>query len=275
MTKDNSRLPDFLIVGAMKAGTTTLHYYLSKHPGISAARKKEPSFFTDKNWYRGIAWYQSLFKDNNLLKFEASTNYTKYDRSQSAPERIYNTIPNVKLIYIVRHPVKRAISQMHHMRVTHDRYNERITPKQLHESGSRPIALSQYYLQVSRYLRYFDLSRLHIICFEEMIANPSKVLNQTLQFLGLPGDFYKPEFRLHAFNTTSTSARVKYKKLHKYLAEANRHYLIPPLHKWLETHVPRPDVPLETQQYIWDAVADDLAQFEQLIGRSLGYTRPQ
>ena len=70
-------LPDFIIIGAMKCGTTSLHHYLSLHPDISVSRRKELDFFVaEENWARGLAWYESQFPDKGKVRGEASPKYT-------------------------------------------------------------------------------------------------------------------------------------------------------------------------------------------------------
>jgi hypothetical protein len=89
-------LPSFLIIGAMKAGTTSLYHYLKSHPQIHMSRIKELDFFvTELNWGRGLDWYSQQFSGigtNVLAAGEASTNYTKYPRYKGVPERISMTL---------------------------------------------------------------------------------------------------------------------------------------------------------------------------------------
>ena len=109
--------PDFMIIGAMKCGTTTLFNYLASHPETNACIDKEPEYF-GTNWDQGPEWYASLFKQKEGLTFEASTSYTRYPSRLHIPERIKKTAPDCKLIYIIRNPVERIVSQLQHQ-ITH------------------------------------------------------------------------------------------------------------------------------------------------------------
>jgi hypothetical protein len=106
-------LPEFMIIGAAKAGTTALNEYLSQHPQIFMCPLKEPQFFsTDVIYERGLAWYEGLFADakSGQICGEASTSYTFFPSTPLTPQRIHQAIPNVKLIYLIREPVSRIQS---------------------------------------------------------------------------------------------------------------------------------------------------------------------
>lgn len=107
------RQPDFIIVGAQKSGTTSLHYYLSHHPKLLASTPKEVRYFDrDDNYKKGKKWYHKAFvnlsnRQGSLLCFEATPEYIY--RSYAA-QRMYETYPDLKIIMILRDPVKRAFS---------------------------------------------------------------------------------------------------------------------------------------------------------------------
>jgi sulfotransferase family protein len=113
-----ARLPSFLVIGAMKAGTTSLYHYLRDHPQVFMPETKEVNFFNPRrNWRRGIGWYEAQFSDappDALAVGEASTSYTKYPWIRGVPERISATLGDVRLIYVVREPVGRMRSQYLH-----------------------------------------------------------------------------------------------------------------------------------------------------------------
>ncbi len=270
------RLPDFLIIGAMKAGTTSLFRYLARHPELSPAARKEPSFFTKKGFHKGLEWYQSLFPENDNLKFEASTNYAKYPYFANVPERIYQTIPEVRLIYIVRHPVKRCISQLHH-NIVRDPSRAELKYESIDfwkKGGRHIVNVSKYHMQISRYLQWFDLSKILLLKFEDLIAHPAIVLNHVLEFLEMPGDYYSEKMTFRRHNKKNTTHRVQFPAVHYVLRRASQAGMFPPAHKLLETPVPRPVLPLHVRQYIWDQVKSDLRQFEGLFGHRLKYVPP-
>src|SRR6266568_8270036 len=113
-------LPNFLIVGAMKSGTSSLWSYLRSHPQVFMPDMKEPMFFVEKkNWSKGLDWYRGLFDDAGeaVAIGEASQPYTMAHSFPGVPGRIVSLIPDVKIIYVLRHPVERMRSHYLHDRV--------------------------------------------------------------------------------------------------------------------------------------------------------------
>jgi hypothetical protein len=118
-------LPDFLIIGAQKCGTSTLHAALAKHPCIASCKVKEPSFF-DIKFERGILWYKAHFPtflrkmrhivsvDRVYLTFESTTSYIYHPH---APKRIAHSLPNSKLMVMLRNPADRAYSEYWYRRI--------------------------------------------------------------------------------------------------------------------------------------------------------------
>src|SRR5690349_17383952 len=112
-----SRPPDFVIIGAMKCATTTLHEQLARQPGIFMSRPKEPNFFSDDEVYaRGLDWYRSLFDGagDSALCGESSTHYTKLPSYPETVGRMARALPRPRLIYVMGHPVDRLISHFVH-----------------------------------------------------------------------------------------------------------------------------------------------------------------
>jgi hypothetical protein len=105
-------LPDFLVIGAQKAGTTALYAYLRWHPSIAGPFWKEVSFF-DRHWARGEAWYRGQFplRSSGKVVGEASPSYVFHPL---APKRVFSLVPEVKLIVLLREPGDRAYSQYQH-----------------------------------------------------------------------------------------------------------------------------------------------------------------
>ena len=112
LTARRRPLPDFLVIGAQKAGTTALYAYLRWHPGITGPSWKEVSFF-DRHWWRGEAWYRGQFplRAGERLVGEASPSYLFHPL---APERARSLVPEAKLVALLRDPVDRAYSQYQH-----------------------------------------------------------------------------------------------------------------------------------------------------------------
>ena len=113
-------LPNFLIIGAAKCGTTSLYYQLKQHPQVFMPDTKEPTFFSERErgqWKRGLEWYESLFaaRNNEIALGEASTSYSKASAYEDAPRLIAATIPEVRLIYLIRDPIAQILSNYRHL----------------------------------------------------------------------------------------------------------------------------------------------------------------
>lgn len=197
------RLPSFIIIGAAKSGTSTLFDYLARHPHIYAAEEKEPCFFdADVAWNRGQEWYESLFaKAQPHQKCgEASTNYTRYPQVPGVPERMRATLPNVRLIYIVRDPVERAYSHYVH------RYSKELFPGQPFrvsfeehvENDPMCIDSSLFDRQIDRYLQVFPREQLLVLSFDELRRDPKTLLTRVQAFLEVPEQDLLGQEELHS-----------------------------------------------------------------------------
>lgn len=184
-------LPHFLIVGAMKAGTTSLYDELANMPGIFMSPEKEPEdlAFPDIEQRRGLVRYESKFsgaKPEDRIG-EASTAYTKYPQFKDAPRRALEILgPDIKLIYMVRHPVSRMISHYTHVwgdgRETRD-IDTALVEDPLYEHFSR------YGEQIDRWREYYSDDQILLVSFEEFTTTPSVTLRAVRQFLGLDGEY--------------------------------------------------------------------------------------
>lgn len=193
MHRSEDRLPDFLVIGAMKCGTTSLHSYLAQHPHIDMAVVKEPHFFNTSDWFGGkwelgLAWYRSLFPPGDYVRGEASTGYTKQPLDPLVAQRIYTTLPWVKLVYIVRDPIIRAASHYLH---NYSNGSERRRPSECLLEGchSHYLNTSRYFMQLSHYLKYFDHESIFIVSAEELRSNREQVLEKLFAFLGVDTAF--------------------------------------------------------------------------------------
>src|SRR3972149_2256199 len=148
-------LPNFLVIGAPKAGTTSLYHYLRLHPQVFMPATKELSFFVEQNnWPRGRAWYEEQFSGavDAAAIGEASPRYTMYPQYAGVPARIADLLPDIRLIYLVRHPIERMRSHY----LDHVIYGAEKAPieKALLDN---PLYLnaSRYDLQIEQYMPHY------------------------------------------------------------------------------------------------------------------------
>lgn len=187
-----TRKPDFIIIGAAKAGTTSLHHHLSRHPSIFMSTPKEPSFFAfDERYARGADWYLSLFENagEKQLCGEASTNYTNWPLYSHTVERMHELLPDAKFIYIMRHPVDRAYSHylqlIDNVRAEDSSYKFTDTFEQHIEKDDSVLQSSNYMLQINKFLEYYPRENFLFLFFEDFIQNQELTLQQIFRFLNL------------------------------------------------------------------------------------------
>src|SRR5688500_4466677 len=107
--------PNLIVIGGLKCGTTSLHHYLNLHPQIAMSRPKELNFFVEElNWELGTDWYTSHFDPAADVRGETSPHYTNRPRFEGVAERIAESAPGARLIYMVRDPIKRLLSHYVH-----------------------------------------------------------------------------------------------------------------------------------------------------------------
>lgn len=182
------RRPDFIIIGAMKCGTSTLHEQLALQPGTCLSEPKEPNFFSDDSEYRrGWNWYQLLFDSaaENDLRGESSTHYTKLPTYPDTITRIkHHLAPPPKLIYIMRHPIDRLISHY-----VHDWTEQKVTAPIDQAIDTHPdlTNYSKYAMQLSPFISAFGAEQILPVFFERMIARPQQELERVCRFLDYPG----------------------------------------------------------------------------------------
>ena len=193
LEKNDTRLPNLVIIGAMKCGTTSLHYYLNLHPEIRMTREKELNFFIkERNWDRGIDWYRAHFRGSEKIHGESSPNYTNYPVWGGVPERMHSVIPDAKLIYILRDPIERIIS--HYIHEYSEGRESRPINEALKEFNSSYIYRSRYYMQLEQFLQFFPASNILIITQENLYRNRLQTLKEVFKFLNVDDSFYSPRF---------------------------------------------------------------------------------
>ena len=187
-------LPNFLVIGAMKSGSTSLCHNLSKHPDIFVSDPKEPCFFSNDDIYeKGIEWYESLFAEGKNCKAigEGSVNYTKKMEFPHSVPRIKKHLgSDIKLIYIVRNPLKQIVSKWMHCIVAD--YEDKPFQKALLENPNY-IDSANYGLQLDEYRAFIDEKNILVLFFEDFVKQPQVELRKCYAFLGVDQNFVAPE----------------------------------------------------------------------------------
>jgi hypothetical protein len=247
-------LPDFLIIGAAKSGTTSLYHYLVQHPRIRRARRKEIRFFY-REYARGPHWYRAHFplalrrrwetlRHGEFATGEASPSYLFYPH---AAARAHALVPDAKLIAILRNPIDRAWSQYRHKvrkGIEPLSFEDAIAEEPARTRGEweriladesyRGAALFHFgYLrrglyaeQLERWLALYPRERLLVLRAEDLFADPARVIRDATDFLGLaprdPGEFVRRFERHNADEEPREALRPETRaRLASHFAEAN------------------------------------------------------
>lgn len=209
-------LPQFLVIGGMKCGSTSLDYYLKGHPQLFLP-EKEVDFFSC-HFDKGLPWYETLFRvagNENKVLGETSVSYTKYPLHKDVPERIHATLPkDVKLIYVVRDPIDRILS--HYMHSIYADGESRPIEQLFEETNfdNLYIEFSLYHKQLERYFKYFDLHQMEIIPSDELLNINHRIstLWNIFKFLGVSGEFASPRFTEVKYQTKKKGKKTKLAK---------------------------------------------------------------
>jgi hypothetical protein len=178
-------LPNFIVIGAMKAGTTSLYQYLKGHDQVFMPAIKELDFFVaESNWCRGIGWYRRQFisAGDARARGEASTLYTQYPTHDGVPERMARVLPGVRLVYVVRDPVERMRSHYEHLVITGA---EKRPPEVALLENPIYLQCSRYAMQLQRYLDHFPREQILIVTSERLKVNRRAAVQQVYEFLGV------------------------------------------------------------------------------------------
>jgi hypothetical protein len=191
----SSRLPDFVIVGAQRSGSTSLYRYLEDHPEVFMAKVKELHFF-DWRFDRGLDWYRQQFADASPTQ-RAGEATPRYMASAQAIERLGTTLPEARLLAILRDPVQRAYSHywMERARGRDERSFEAAVAAEEERDDPEilPAYLGQgrYIGQLERICRWLPRHQLHVVIFEDLCARPGATFAEICRFLQLD-DAYRP-----------------------------------------------------------------------------------
>ena len=193
-------LPNLIIIGAMKCATTSLHYYLNLHPEISMSKEKELNFFIPQydwyqrgNWHRGVEWYRSHFASTTKIQGESSPNYTYRPFFGGVAERMHAVVPGAKLIYILRDPIERIISQYIHQ-YAGEKEDRSISEALANFKRNFYISRSLYAMQLEEFLNFFPQSQILVITQEDLQRQRQQTLQTVFRFLNVDPAFYTPKF---------------------------------------------------------------------------------
>ncbi|MGD8328969.1 MAG: sulfotransferase [Acidobacteriota bacterium] len=271
------RLPDFLIIGAMKSGTTTLFHDLLANPAVFFPADKEPDNLTSDEVLtpRGRAAYQRLYRDagDEQVCGDASTGYSKLPDHPGVPERALRVLgPGVKIIYLVREPVARTISQ-HKQELAAGDVDANID--RAVQACPRLVDFSRYAMQITPWIEAFGAPNVRIVRFEDYVADRRGVVSDLSGFLGIPvgtdridtGRVYNPGEKMWVRSGALwrlTRSGLYRRCVRPWLSRDTRARL----RARLLRRAPSSEAPpsLATVDHILDRVRDDVVRLQRLAG---------
>jgi hypothetical protein len=290
-----SRLPNMLILGAAKCGTSSLYKYLDQHPDVFMSPFKEPQFFiwegraydiqgpgvqqVAKSVVTDLASYQELFSGakHERIRGEGSTGYL---HTPGVPERIRARVPNARLIAILRNPIDRAYSAFVHAQREGfeplSNFSEALEQEQRRlEEGWIGLTLyttiGMYASQLEGYLAHFPREQLRVYLFDDLVRNPLALARDAFRYLGVD-DSFEPDVSLHE-NRGRAVRSVALRHLANVVRTSRIGRRVPsgPFRAFLRTVNERPIEPLDDsdRQRLARAFERDLERLSQLLGRDL------
>ncbi len=180
-------LPRFLGIGALKAGTSTLHALLATHPEIALPSSRKEVMFFDRHWDRGVAWYAEHFRDaGRRVPGEISPSYL-FD--PEVPGRVASTLPEVRLFAVLRDPTARAISQWRFFR---QETGSSLSLEDFLTEHPNAIARGRYAEQLSRWLDHHPADRLLLLTSDALARDPRLAASRVFAHIGVDADFVPP-----------------------------------------------------------------------------------
>jgi hypothetical protein len=296
-------MPNFLIIGAAKGGTTSLHEYFKQHPQIFMSKVKEPCFFAlegkkvllggpgktppTRPWVTDLAQYQALFDEvtTETAMGEASVLYLYHP---DAPGNIHRHVPDMKLIAILRNPVERAYSSFCFM---HERGREPLAdfaqaladePRRIRENWDHIWHYKQmgfYGEQLQRYFDRFDRSQIKVYLYEEFNRDNQAVIHDIFTFLGVDPTFVpNTSLRYHQSGMAKSKATqallIKPSRIRSYLAAVLNRLPAPVQQVYAQYKAQalvKPALPAEVRQQLIDDYRDDILHLQSLLKIDLSH----
>ena len=278
--KPHAAMPNLIIIGGLKCGTTSIHHYLGLHPEIQMSKPKELNFFvTELNWDLGLDWYASRFDDRFKVRGESSPHYTNLPRYEGVPERIKAHCPDAKLLYMVRDPIKRILS--HWMHATGAGYETRDIATVLSDPNTQYVNRSRYWMQLQPYLEHFDRDRIELIAQEELQADREGTMRKAFAYAEVDQNFTSEQFD-REWEKSAAKSGDKYQLMEKLIKlpgfrSFDRNFdRLPERMRWLVEKVvhdpekpaaPKPVLPDDLFETLRSRFAEEVPELQKFAGR--------
>lgn len=293
---DNVALPNLIVIGAQRCGTTALHSYLDAHPEIAMSRPKELNFFLDapvpvapgcsltsdevtivsrtqRNWFKGADWYASHFSSRARIRGEASPDYTA-PWYPDAAAKMAATVPYAKLIFLVRDPVERAIS--HYLNLAAVGREERSLAAALSDTTGMYVARGRYATVLEPYLRVFAAENILVAAQEDLFEHRRKTLGKIYRFAEVDASFWSADLERER-NRSSARPRINWVERLVDASKVRQRFVsrIPSGAKWriergllsLRGPAGRPELDSGVRAELVDSLREDVFRLRHLTGQ--------
>jgi len=278
-------LPNLVVIGGLKCGTTSMHHYLNLHPEVVMSRPKELNFFVEElNWGLGTDWYRCHFDASAPVRGETSPHYTNRPFFEGVAERMAATLPDdAKLVYMVRHPIDRLLS--HYLHNVNGGYEDRPLEEAVADERSAYVQRGRYAYQLEPYLEAFDRDRILIVGREELAREREATMRKVFDFVGVDTTFSSEHFQ-REWETGSGKQSGGFRLMDRAvrlpgLRALDRNFdRLPERLRWLVEKVvhdpdkgeaPKPELPPDLRERLAAAFRPDVERLERIAGRSFGW----
>jgi hypothetical protein len=273
-------MPNLIIIGGLKCGTTSIHHYLGLHPEIHMSKPKELNFFVKElNWDLGLPWYRGRFDDRFPVRGESSPHYTNLPRFRGVAERVHDNVPDARLIYMVRDPISRILSHWRH--AVGAGYETRPMDEVLARDDQTYVTRSLYWAQLQPYLDLFDREQIQVLTQEELQGEREATMRRAFEFAGVDPDFTSEQFDREWEKSTAKESD-KYQFMEKLIKlpgfrSFDRNFdRLPERMRWMVEKVvhdpeapsaPKPELPDSIRDQLLGRFGDDVAALQEFAGR--------
>ncbi len=285
--RGHAAMPNLIIIGGLKCGTTSIHHYLGLHPEIQMSKPKELNFFVEElNWDLGLDWYRGRFDDRFPVRGESSPHYTNMPRYTGVAERIREHCPDAKLIYMVRDPISRILSHWRH--ATGAGYETRAMEDVLLRDDQTYVTRSMYWMQLQPYMDLFPKEQISVIAQEELQGDREGTMRRAFSFAGVDPDFTSEQFDREWEKSTAKESD-KYQFMEKLIKlpgfrSFDRNFdRLPERMRWMVEKVvhdpdapeaPKPELTPEVEAHLVSLFGEDSRRVQEYAGREFPRWKP-
>jgi Sulfotransferase domain len=278
--RKRAELPNLIIIGGLKCGTTSIHHYLGLHPEVAMSKPKELNFFVEElNWDLGLDWYRGRFDGGFPVRGESSPHYTNLPRYRGVAERIREHIPEARLLYMVRDPISRILSHWRH--AAGAGYESRPMEEVLTRDDQTYVTRSMYWRQLQPYIEMFPREQIAVIAQEELQNDREGTMRRAFSYAGVDPGFTSEQFEREWEKSTAKESD-RYQVMEKLIKlpgfrSFDRNFdRLPERMRWMVEKLvhdpdapsaPKPELTPEIESHLLSLSGEDSKRLQEFAGR--------